>query len=627
MRGTNRSMKTLRHTLGALALLVLFFMLAAAPSHAQEATTFPAATVTGNFYNETLRHNIPNLLVTRNDETHNVNFLDHYRATGGLIRWGHPTSEVIEEETGNLAQYYQRGVVDWHWRADLGGYVMERRLAWDFFGGGAGGSFDQGVEPGILNPHPGDEVGPWGHKVSDFSIEGIYTGFKGFYESLGGVQAFGYPKTDARIDTNADGTLHIQAATPGFIRQYFQSAVLEYHQGDDDPVKLRLLGDDLRNLNYPGDSWRSYAAFNDATALSEGQQYAVPRVVRGRTGTGQPAPAPRPTAAPRATPGVVPTAPPGVTPTPITAPPTIPTPSGVTSVWFATYGRGVSHFNGAEWTYERTFDSALPDDRVLDVYIDSAGAKWIATENGLARLHNGSWTVYNSNTRGFPPGNRITSVHSHGGLLLIGTDGSGAGVFSNNRWESFRTGNVSGIPSNNVRDVLVYSAEPRRAWLATANGVARYDDGQWQIYRQAQGLASNDTLSVAIDGNRVWVGTNGAGVSVYDGTTWTTYDTSNSKIAHDTVRSITVGPVGRVWLATDGGVSVYDNSSGTWKSYSTFNSSLVHNSVYDIAVDERGRVWIATNAGANLLEGGRWTSFQVANSHIGHDSLRAVAVE
>ncbi len=619
-------MKALRHTPGALALLVFLFMLTAAPIHAQEGTTFSAATITDNFYNDTLEHNIPNLQVTSSGETHSVNFLDHYRSTGGLTRWGHPTSEVIEEETGNLAQYYQRGVVDWHWRADLGSYVLERRLVWDFFGGGAGGSVDQGVEPGILNPHPGDVVGPWGHKVSDFSIEGIYTGFKGFYESLGGVQAFGFPKTDARIDTGADGTLRI--GTAGFIRQYFQAAVFEHHSGDPEPVKLTLLGDDLRNLNYPGDSWKSYAAFNAATPLTTGEQYAVPRVIKGRTASGRPAPAPRPTAAPQVTPGVVPTTPPGVapgaTPTPITAPPAAPTPAGVTSVWFATHGRGVSHFDGARWTYERAFDSSLPDDRVLDVFIDDAGAKWFATQNGLARLHNGAWTVFNTNTRGFP-GNRVTSIHSHGGLLWIGTDGSGAGAFFNNTWEYFRSGNVSGLPSNLVRDVVVYSAQPRRAWLATANGVANYNDGQWQIHQQAQGLGSNDTLSLAIVGSRVWVGTNGAGASVYDGITWTTHSTSNSNIAHDTVRSITVGPDGRVWLGTDGGVSVYDGS--TWQNYSTFNSSLVHNSVYDIAVDARGRVWIATNAGANLLENGRWTLFQVANSHIGHDSLRAVAVE
>ena len=198
-----RRMSRLRHVPGALALLVMLFAMAVAPINAQEGTTFQAAVVTNNHYDPTLRHNIPNLQVVRGGVTTSVNFLDHYNNTGGLTRWGYPTSEVIEEEPGNLAQYYQRGVVDWHWRPDLGRYELERRLTWDFFGGGAGVSVDQGVEPGRTNPNPGTILGPWGHKVSDFSIEGIFTGFKGFFESLGGVQSFGLPKTDARIDHNS----------------------------------------------------------------------------------------------------------------------------------------------------------------------------------------------------------------------------------------------------------------------------------------------------------------------------------------------------------------------------------------------------------------------------------------
>ena len=221
-----RRMSRLRHVLGALALLVMLFAMAVAPINAQEGTSFQSAVVTNNHYDPTLKHNIPNLQIVRNGVTNSVNFLDHYNNTGGLTRWGYPTSEVIEEEVGNLAQYYQRGVVDWHWRPDLGRYEMERRLTWDFFGGGAGVSVDQGVEPGRTNPNPGTILGPWGHKISDFSIEGIFTGFKGFFEALGGIQSFGFPKTDARIDTNSPGTLHIQSANPGFTRQYFQRQYL-----------------------------------------------------------------------------------------------------------------------------------------------------------------------------------------------------------------------------------------------------------------------------------------------------------------------------------------------------------------------------------------------------------------
>ena len=177
--------------------------------------------------NEDLKHNIPDLEVLMGDQRLDADFLAHYRRTGGLERWGYPTSEVLVLEPGTLTQFYQRGVVDFH---DVGaGWVVERRLAWDYVGGGLGGSRDLGVEEGITNPHPGAPSGPWGHKVSDFAIDGTQIGFADYYERLGGVEAFGFAKTDARVDRNADGTLQIPGATQGFIRQYFQSAVLEFH--------------------------------------------------------------------------------------------------------------------------------------------------------------------------------------------------------------------------------------------------------------------------------------------------------------------------------------------------------------------------------------------------------------
>ena len=139
-----------------------------------------------------------------------------------------------------LAQYYQRGILDWHSSpatcgAANNGFCIERRLAWDYFGGGLDGAPDQGFEPATLSNAPGPIVGAFGHRVSDVSTDGTNVGFAQFYERFGGVGAFGIPKTEARRDTNASNTVHIPAATAGFIRQYFQAGVMEYHQGDPDP--------------------------------------------------------------------------------------------------------------------------------------------------------------------------------------------------------------------------------------------------------------------------------------------------------------------------------------------------------------------------------------------------------
>ncbi len=237
---------------------------------------FPAAiTVVDNEYvqapgNEKLKHNIPDLDVVIGNRTLRADFLSHYRRTGELERWGYPTSEVLLLEPNTLTQFYQRGVLDFH---DVGsGWIVERRLVWDYVGGGQGGSDDLGIEEGITNPHPGTPSGPWGHKVSNFAIDGTRVGFADFYEKLGGIAAFGLAKTDARIDTHGAGTLHIADATPGFYRQYFQAAVLEYHPYDAErPVKLSLLGNTLRDLLVK--SWQEERGFAAAVPLAAEQAY------------------------------------------------------------------------------------------------------------------------------------------------------------------------------------------------------------------------------------------------------------------------------------------------------------------------------------------------------------------
>ena len=226
-----------------------------------------------------LGHNILALQLTQADGSAVAcDFLAHYLRTGGLARWGYATSEILEEREGALTQYYQRGAVDCHFRA--GQWRVERRLTWDFIGGGVFGAPDQGVEPDLLSDQPGVRAGPWGHRVSNFAVDGTYTGFLDFFHRHGGVPAFGYPKTEARRDDDPAAVLRLPEATPGFIRQYFQAAVFEHHPGDPaDPVKLGLAGDVLRDLRYPNGSWQRFASFRPAPILTSGEGYVAERVV------------------------------------------------------------------------------------------------------------------------------------------------------------------------------------------------------------------------------------------------------------------------------------------------------------------------------------------------------------
>ena len=74
--------------------------------------------------------------------------------------------------------------------------------------------------------------------------------------------------------------LRLPGSTPGFIRQYFQAAVFEYHPDDADaPVKLGLAGDLLRDLLYPDEAYLAFRSFRPVPPLEPGQPYQAERVI------------------------------------------------------------------------------------------------------------------------------------------------------------------------------------------------------------------------------------------------------------------------------------------------------------------------------------------------------------
>ncbi len=262
--------------LARVLVLVILVAVWAAPSPAFAAESgFATARVSAAQFFPELDQNVADVSGTFADGApYRAPFLRHFERTGGLERWGFPTSAVFEETPGTLTQYYQRGVVDWRPPPEGGAHIFLRRLAWDYVGGGLGGAEDQGVEPDLTNPNPGEALGPWGHKVSNLSVEGERIGFADFFNRSGGVDSFGYPKTDARRDSHPQAMLHDPTRpVDDRIRQYFQAAVLEYHpESPASPVLLRLLGDTVRDSRYPYDSWRQYLAFAPEAPLAPGDR-------------------------------------------------------------------------------------------------------------------------------------------------------------------------------------------------------------------------------------------------------------------------------------------------------------------------------------------------------------------
>jgi ligand-binding sensor domain-containing protein len=115
----------------------------------------------------------------------------------------------------------------------------------------------------------------------------------------------------------------------------------------------------------------------------------------------------------------------------------------------------------------------------------------------------------------------------------------------------------------------------------------------WESFHVSDGLPSDKVFCIAVDQDRIWIGTD-QGLGRYEGGVWTTYTTDDG-LSHNAILSLAVDPASRdVWAGTMGGVTQF--SAGRFRVFTQFNSGLPNDVVFGITVENQN-VWVATTVG------------------------------
>jgi ligand-binding sensor domain-containing protein/signal transduction histidine kinase len=182
------------------------------------------------------------------------------------------------------------------------------------------------------------------------------------------------------------------------------------------------------------------------------------------------------------------------------------------------------------------------------------------------------------------PINGLTSViQTRDGYLWIGT---WAGIV---RFDGVRfTPVAKDLPNDHAR-VLVEDAEGD-VWIGlSGTGVARWRRGSLDLVRPEQGLAGSDVRALALDDGRVWVATEN-GVSVLDGgrvATWRTQEGLPSNLVNGLARRAEGG----MWIATAGGLCHAARLQMECRSHP---SGLTLNALLETT---DGQLWMGTDRG------------------------------
>ena len=162
------------------------------------------------------------------------------------------------------------------------------------------------------------------------------------------------------------------------------------------------------------------------------------------------------------------------------------------------------------------------------------------------------------------------------------------------------------------------------AWIGTpGQGLVRYTPTETIVYNSTNSIINTTSpindIAVDADGN-IWIATNG--LIKFDGTDFTLYNSANSDIPVDLIKSVAVDLNGNVWFTSNtadvGGLVKYDGA--TFTVYTPENSDLPVNVAKSVYVDSNNSVWVSATETLNngyviKIAGSEWTVY--GNSALG----------
>ena len=152
----------------------------------------------------------------------------------------------------------------------------------------------------------------------------------------------------------------------------------------------------------------------------------------------------------------------------------------------------------------------------------------------------------------------------------------------------------------------------------------KYTGAEWDTFPAFNALsATNKVYTLAVDAmNTLWIGSN-AGLTKYNGTTFTTYNTTNSNLVSDTIISLACIS-GKVYAGTRKGLAVFNGT--TFSNYNHANNGMKSDTVICITAENGAAIWLGNAFGLEKFNGSSFAFNNVAPANIA-DTVNCIYVD
>ena len=259
-------------------------------------------------------------------------------------------------------------------------------------------------------------------------------------------------------------------------------------------------------------------------------------------------------------------------------------------IWFGT-NKGLFKFDGIRYRRFLGIDK-LPDENVTALAQDSTGRLWVGSNNGKISIVEKNTITAFEPVEGLPTKPISDILFDKDGVLWFSTFNDGVYYFINNRL--YRLDDIDGMP-----DLYAYDLEEDargKIWVGTDGGVAicsrKENTVTIDTINYSKGLPDNIVKKILRGKeNRMWLGTEDAGVFVVDPTTFNIKSVLPTKWNYGTIADFLITD-DWMWVATSQGLASIDLSD-------TVHSVKIQSTeqVTSLFSDAENSIWIGSGTG------------------------------
>ncbi len=280
------------------------------------------------------------------------------------------------------------------------------------------------------------------------------------------------------------------------------------------------------------------------------------------------------------------------------------------TVWLGSQ-KGVYFLSTDNKAVKLTGNKLLESSAVFKIYQDNEGNFWFGTIQNGACCYNPTsknYTWYNQ-SKGLKE-NFIRSFNEDSkGNIYIGTI---AGLFRVNEDKKISLVPIPELAIENMAITGISKDKKNILWLASNEGVVKFDGRNVQKFIVNNGLCGNLILSSYIDkeGN-LWLGSDGFGVSKLSSEALINYSEKDG-LPGDYINSVYQTRDNKYWIGMrNNGLLCMHGKERTQYIINIKNPkvSLIDNTVNCMAQDKEGKLWVGTMAGLSIFTDNKFTNY------------------